>query len=609
MDKKTITRREFLKASATAAGSILVNAACQDTGSPTAHPTLEIVPSHGPTLTQALTPSESPPVWAGRVRDLAGRAIANARVTLVSPDGSLFREARSDAEGSYQFQDAPAGSFNLGASALGYEFQEAQAASGGLEFSLGPDVHPGRWSVIGDTEPEKFGGTNSGVLMPDGRIIYCHDTVRPVVFDPLSGQKELPALSPSIQGCHMVSYLPDGRIFYVGGGDVDKNRNFNNLAVRTVKAFDPATLSWEVFPELSEKRWYPGLALLSDGRCLVFGGGGQPERLRIESCEIFDPRTRTWTTTGSLTTPGGFGPAMLLLTGELLVTWWPPQLYNVASGQWRRTGAFRQPLRSEKGAELPSGADHPDFSAILLEDGRVAAIGARGTAGSVMVEMYDPIAGEWSLGSSPEVVRSMPEVLRLPTGKILVAAGKNEGDGQAPGGYTNEFGFTNFVDLYDPLSGKWQKLSPMRAAREYHAVTLLLPDGRVAVTAGSARPGRQPPPAANTEIEAFEPPYLFRGPRPQIISLSSRNFSNGETISLEIGRTAAPSAVVMMGMNAITHWMDGGVPRRLSLPFNQEGVRITCQIPDDPVLAMPGFYLLFVMVDDIPSEGEIVSIA
>ncbi len=59
-------------------------------------------------------------------------------------------------------------------------------------------------------------------------------------------------------------------------------------------------------------------------------------------------------------------------------------------------------------------------------------------------------------------------------------------------------------------------------------------------------------------------------------------------------------------MNAISHWMDGGVPRLLLLSFSQVGQQVSARIPSDPIRAMPGYYLLFAMVDDIPSVGRIV---
>jgi len=36
------------------------------------------------------------------------------------------------------------------------------------------------------------------------------------------------------------------------------------------------------------------------------------------------------------------------------------------------------------------------------------------------------------------------------------------------------------------------------------------------------------------------------------------------------------------------------------------GATAIAQIPTDPAVAMAGYYILFVMVDDIPSNGKIV---
>ena len=44
------------------------------------------------------------------------------------------------------------------------------------------------------------------------------------------------------------------------------------------------------------------------------------------------------------------------------------------------------------------------------------------------------------------------------------------------------------VDLYDPVADSWQRMADMADFREYHAITLLLPDGRVLTTAGTGQP-------------------------------------------------------------------------------------------------------------------------
>ena len=169
----------------------------------------------------------------------------------------------------------------------------------------------------------------------NGRVLYCHDATDPILFNPATGATTEAAQSASEQGCHMPTHLLDGRRLIVGGGTVDDAGNFSSgqSAVRTVKAFDPATNTWENWPDLNEPRWYPGLARLADGRLLLFGGGQQPGAVRTASCEILDPRTRLSTPISAMLKAGGFGPAMLLRSGEVLVTWEPPQLYNLSTGQ------------------------------------------------------------------------------------------------------------------------------------------------------------------------------------------------------------------------------------------------------------------------------------
>ena len=567
----------------------------------------------------------------GQVLAAGGGAVSNARLTLFTPDLSFFREARSNGAGQYAINDAPPGTYQLGCCGLGREYQEITVSvtepSTTRNFTLGPDVHPGSWAVIGSTTPEVFGGTNSGSLLSDGRVFYCHDATDPILFNPLTGETAAAAHSDSEQGCHMPTHLLDGRLLIVGGGTVDDAGNFSTgeSAVNKVKAFDPATNTWENWPDLNEPRWYPGLARLADGRLLLFGGGQQPGALRTASCEILNPRTRQSTPTGAMLKAGGFGPALLLRTGEVLVTWDPPQLYNPTTGQWRLAGPFVQPLRGTVLSEScpldpirPPGAvpfigDHPDHTALHLPDGRVVTIGLRRTAlgdpGS-MVEFYDPQADTWSLGASTAPLRAMAKVLRLPTGQILVAGGKQQDPDAADP--VNAWCQLKRADLYDPEANAWRHLAEMGDYREYHAIALLAPDGRVLTTAGVDKPGDNPPADSNKNIEAFSPPYLFRGVRPRIDSLSSIRFSHGQRFTLQVSLTNAVTSVVLMGMNAISHWMDGGVPRLLRLNFTQApvpgGTQVAAQIPSDPLEAPVGYYLLFVFVDDIPSGGQIVAV-
>jgi hypothetical protein len=172
----------------------------------------------------------------------------------------------------------------------------------------------------------------------------------------------------------------------------------------------------------------------------------------------------------------------------------------------------------------------------------------------------------------------------------------------------NEWCQLKRADLYDPIADIWRRVADMGDYREYHAIMLLIPDGRVLITAGTRQPGLNPPSDSNKHIEAFSPPYLFRGVRPRIDSLSTARFTHGQTFTMNVSLTNAVTSVILIGLNAMSHWMNGGVPRLLSLNFTQVGAQVTAEIPGDPLVAPVGYYLLFAMVDDIPSVGQIVAI-
>jgi hypothetical protein len=528
----------------------------------------------------------------GTVLSLAGSPLPGARVTAMTPDTTTVLEVRTDGSGTFAFPGLAAGSWIVGASGTGYAYRETTAVLSGFdvvrEFRLGPDVHPGRWSTIGTTDPENLYASNSGSLLPDGRIFYCHDTLEPVLFDPVTGQKSFPAASTSQQGCHIPTLLADGGLIFIGGQGSDDFRD----AVRTVKTFDYRTGSWTNRADLLEERWYPGIARLADGRLLIMGGGQSPNAQRTASCEIYDPATNAWASTSAMSNASDYPPAVLLYTGDVLRSWWPSQLYDPNSGQWRNTGSMVQTDRGWPG--------HCDHSLVVLPDGRACAVGIERQVSppASMLEFYDPSAETWTLGPNATVTRSRPEVLLLPTGQVFVAGGKLEGTN--PGVPTNAFGQTRLTDLFDPSSNSWRRCADMSWFREYHAVSVLVPDGRVVTTAGTGGPAS---PGVSNDIEAFEPPYLFRGVRPRVAASWPLNLRSGSAFSFTVTRTNQVTAVVLVGTNAATHWVDGGVPRSIGLSFQQVGTKVTASIPADRNLVPVGHYLLFTLVDDIPSNG------
>lgn len=542
-----------------------------------------------------------PPKLFGQVvRSSSGQPIANARVTIFRPDLSFFKEVRTSANGSFVGRNLLAGSFKMGVAAPGFQYAETDLtlAAGNNQALVALDIETevGSWAVIGNTLPEVFDATDIAALRPDGYVVFCHDTQAPIFFHPGTGDKFPGPSSSSEQGCMNTTLLADGSLLFVGGQDGSAPGNFQD-AISWVKRLRPAN-AWQDLADMNAPtgRWYPGLARLNDGRSLVMGGGTAPSAVRTNTCEIFDPTTLAWTNTGDMGSAVEFPSVALLLNGKVLRTWGTiPQLYDVGSGTWSDTGQFANPARGFPG--------HSDHSMLVLTDGRALIVGTRAPQ-SPMTEYYDQNLQTWSNGTSPSLVRSQSEVVYLPNGEVFVGGGDI---GTLPaGGEPELLGIVRRCDLLDPSSGSWRRIPDMLAFREYHAVTLLIPDGRV-ITTGGTRIKFQVGPTTS-DIEAYSPPYLSRGVRPNLTLVSAVNATRGSSIDLTVFPATQLTGAVLMGVQSTTHWVDGGINRRVELNVSQAGAVAQVDLPLDPDLLPVGWYMLFGMVDDIPSEAVFVRI-
>lgn len=256
-----------------------------------------------------------------------------------------------------------------------------------------------------------------------------------------------------------------------------------------------------------------------------------------------------------------------------------------------------------QGNRMPDG-DHADHELHLLPDGRVAAIGYKSfTAGQVgrILEIYDPATGAWELAAESNPVRSRASTVMMPDGRILVIGGFVE-DASDPA-LRNAYGQTTLVDVWDPRRDAWRRLTSIEVAREYHAMPVVLPDGRIFVAGGEGQPGNEP---TASVAEVFSPPYLSKGPRPRIGAITETELRRGATLSIDLAGDEKITEVIMMGTNATTHFMESGTARYESLAFDQTGARVTATVRSEPGRAIPGWYLVYVLVDDIPSVARIM---
>ena len=534
---------------------------------------------------------------SGQVNDSSSIGITGARITLFDSTLSYFSEKRTDVSGTFTINNIPAGNYSLGVEKITMEyFQQTIIVpmSTQLGITLQRESQPGNWTTIIQS-PEALGGTNLGILMPNGRIFYCHSTKDPFYFDPTINDTIGVIGDTAVQGCTGPLLMPNGLVIMAGGTLQD----VYGPGCRRVKTFDYTNNVWALRDSLLDYRWYPTATKLADNRVLIYGGGNLNNPQRTNSSELYDPATWTTQWTDSLSIGNEVSPNVLLYNGKVLMTHRPPMLFDPVTMQWDSAGQFVQ------GPRMPNG-DHADHELVQLSDGDVMAIGYKSFNANLgtFVERYNHISDSWSLGSSISPIRSRAKTVLLPNEKIAVIGGYKEDVNDTTS--VNQWGYMNLCDEYDPVADSWRRLSRLNIKREYHCNAILVPDGRVIAVGGEGQPGNEPP---FSYIEAFSPPYLYRGIRPVINNLSTNNFQRGTSITFEIGFTDSVTKVFLYSTQSVTHFMNTGNNRFVHLNFNQSGNTILITLPNDSLIIPDGFYMLFAMVDDIPSVAKMISMS
>ena len=197
--------------------------------------------------------------------------------------------------------------------------------------------------------------------MANGKVLVTgYDGAQ--LYDPDTGTWSATGKMVTPRYNHTATLLPDGGVL-VAGGDVPPD-----LATDSAELYDPVTGSWTATANLratGNPRFDSITAtLLQDGTVLV---------VRSSTAEVYDPATGAWTATGELPSPGtAYRPATLLSDGIVLVPFsgfFPAtpgstvaDLYDPDTRSWSTTAPM---LRSH------------GTPAILLLDGTVLVAGGR----------------------------------------------------------------------------------------------------------------------------------------------------------------------------------------------------------------------------------------
>ena len=191
----------------------------------------------------------------------------------------------------------------------------------------------------------------------------------------------------------------------------------------------------------------------------------------------------------------------------------------------------------------------------------------------------------------------------LPDGKVLITGGTSAG------GFNTLSGAVHAAEVWDPSTRHWTQLASNTVDRGYHSVSLLLPDGTVLHGAGGdalAPTGEAYPRERNHEI--FRPPYLFKGVRPTITSVSQTTVGYKAKFTVNTPFAQQITEVRWIRLGSVTHAFDAS-QRASKLPFTRTATALQVTTPLNGRLAPPGHYLLFLMNrNGVPSAGTVIKV-
>ncbi|HKQ72567.1 MAG TPA: kelch repeat-containing protein [Blastocatellia bacterium] len=328
---------------------------------------------------------------------------------------------------------------------------------------------PMRARRIGHTATQLLSGD---VLVAGGYATASQPMSGVEIYDPLADRWRTVGGLRAARFGHTATLLTTGQVMAVGG------LGGNGAALDSSELFDPINHRWTtVQSALAQARAYHSATLQPNGSLIVIGGFGSAAGAGVKTAESYDPTStnlRQWVAAGDFQNERGAHTATLLASARVLIVGGAAsgaatsplssvELHDPAAGQW--------------GLEKPMSRARVEHTATLLANGKVLVAGGRDANSSMKsAELYtlDPNnnVGAWSPTADLNVARHGHTATLLANGKVLVAGGV--GGGQ----------FLNSAEVYDPIAGGWTlTANSMPNAREDHTATLL-PNGKVLLTGG-----------------------------------------------------------------------------------------------------------------------------
>lgn len=438
-------------------------------------------------------------------------------------------------------------------------------------------------------------------LLHTGKVLFIagsgndetnRNEYRSVVWDYKNGTFKY-LTTPTDIFCAGHSFLSDGRLLVAGGTKEYDIQGHGFYGEKSTYIFDPTLEEFIRVSDMTDGRWYPTLVTLGDSRILTVSGLSENGSLNIRP--EFYSSLYNWNLMKNTMRFPLYSHLFLLGDGRLFYSGGHlGGSEGIYPGWLNLTSSKFSPMST--GLPLDFDLEHRDQCASVLlppaQLQRVMIIGG-GDPAINKVHIIDLLEQNPSYTPAAPLhyARMHLNAVILPNRTVFVCGGNANGEDVSTQ--------VTEAEIYDPSTNTWTVVAKATVPRLYHSVALLLPDGRV-ITAGS-NPNRRD---NELRLELFHPPYLFKGPRP-IIESAPKSLAYGEVIEIHTPQAKNIKWVHLIKPMATTHSMDSE-QRLVDLPFKNLGFcKIRASIPNEPNLAPPGWYMLFIVNQSgIPSIAK-----
>ncbi|RKT09339.1 N-acetylneuraminic acid mutarotase [Streptomyces sp. 1114.5] len=357
----------------------------------------------------------------------------------------------------------------------------------------------GKWTATGDLPAGAgwYGRHDNAIVLTGTKVLVVGGSdgsaaalARAAVYDHTTKAWTATGSLQTPRRLHSATRLSDGRVLVAGG--ISGTAQFPAPGLAAAEIYDPTTGTWTSTGSMRTARWGHS-AVLVGTKVLVAGGttirSAQSVKA-LNSAELFDPATGTWTDAAPMTDARSGHPAVVLANGRVLVVGGTLptardedtalaycELFDPTAGTWSPTGALLAPRADHQATALSAGA------AVLVTGGRAPGGPGDGTfdpfsrAGA---ELYSQDTGTWTAVPDMPGGRALHRAVPLGATQVLVVGG---GDG---GG--DDVGFASAA-LFDATTRSWSTAAGLTIGRFAFAAAPLT-DKLVLVAGGVVRSGQ-----------------------------------------------------------------------------------------------------------------------